>query len=152
MTHWQELLQFIWARTVFLKGTQGDSPGLLRVWRLQKTRCHRTGPSSFSIDGGGLCRRSAPSYGTSSQWGKSTPSRPQILASAEERKKIHIHFPFFLSLIIPLPPHLYRNSLVRYLLSWSDQSLPAMDVVHFLGCNPGFGFIIRRNGYSIFPT
>lgn len=142
---------FLLASRVFLKGPQAISPALLLVWRSQKTRYNRTGPSSFSIDGGGTCQRSAPSCGTSCQWGRSTPSLPQVLASAEERNNSTSIFCFSPSLL-PLPPYLSRNCLVRYLLSWSDQSLPAMDVVHFLRCNPGFGFIIRRNGYSIFPA
>lgn len=67
---------------------------LLLVWRLQKTRYNQTGPSSFSIDGGGTCRRSAPSCGTSSQWGKSTPSLQQVLASVERKNSLSL-FPFF---------------------------------------------------------
>lgn len=51
-----------------------------------------------------------------------------------------------------LAPHLNSSLLIRYLLPWSHQPLPAMDVVHFLCCNPGLGFIIRGNCDSIFPA
>lgn len=44
------------------------------------------------------------------------------------------------------------SGCVWYLPARSDQSFPAMDVVHFLSSNPGPGLIIRRNGDTIFPT
>lgn len=117
------------------------------------------GPSFFSSGGGEMCQRSAPSCGTSSQSGTSTPSLPLALASAEKsctnqpayvlenckslQKCLFVHL---------LPPHLNNSCLIRYLLPWSNESLPAMDVVHFLCCTPGFGFIIRGNCDSIFPS
>ncbi len=52
----------------------------------------------------------------------------------------------------PLLPNLNSSHFIGYLLPWSYESLPAMDMVHFLRCNPGFGLIIRRNGDSVFPT
>lgn len=123
MTHWEELQQFILARTGFPWEPEADSPELLLVWRLQKTRCDQTGPSSFSIDGGGTCRRSAPSCGTSSQWGKSTPSLPQVLASAEERRKNLQIFHFF-SIPPPSPslPVQEQSGQISFFVVWSVSS------------------------------
>lgn len=51
-----------------------------------------------------------------------------------------------------LVSHFNGSCLIRHLLPGSHEPLPAMDVVHFLCCNPGLGFIIRRDGDSILPA
>lgn len=52
----------------------------------------------------------------------------------------------------PLLTHLSRSYFIWRLSAWPYKSLSAMDMVHFLCCNPGFRLVIRRNGDPVLPT
>lgn len=130
-----------------------DSLVLPRVWRWRRPQCSPKGPSFSSSAGAETCQRSAPFCETSSQSGKSIPSLPLVPFSIKRKIKACTHCIYCVhSSSILYYSHLSCCRFVRNLPSLSFQSHPAVVVVHLLCCNPGFGFIIRGDCHSIFPT
>lgn len=152
-----------------------NSPAPLPAEICQMPRRDQTAPSSSSIAYVWTCLMSALSCETSSQSMTSIPIHRLILSSAEIEIRhdkgcpnLHLYCRFcarlFKSICTKHKPKLrpknkksYKwrhlwSGRVRYLLTWSDQSFPAMDVIHLLCGNPRAGLIIGRKGDAILPT